>query len=443
MMSKELEVRKLCEKYGEDILISKKFSSEDKVLTMQIRHEKHRFKRAKVKFSILSQGVDVDLSSDHLPSKLLGKLCKLCNENSDYKNSITKMYEFLHESIIDNKLIYCMPEINRVRNKLIKGNEKSLELKKLVIDEKSGLIKLLIYHGKYKIGFEVSVPDLYPFELITFKIKTSNFPDYVIKLYEAQAIEGLQKNILHKIHFEEAFQTKGERLISKTEKDRLMKQDLRKKKSDKINYVNTEALQNMKHDVKYLMQSKELQQVNSSYNKQLHKHEFDTKTRKNARRTLKKLANAEDKIHKEREAKELENLEIMNLGFEERDEEVDAKIKENVKGIFGLCKLLIIDLLLELPRKKCPISKKQLFPDNPKDIGTKNLPVRPSCGCFFSYKAFNEFMINPPFDNKKCPNCGQNKIYHAKWKETRHLEKNYANRQARERELEEIDYLFE
>jgi hypothetical protein len=99
-----------------------------------------------------------------------------------------------------------------------------------------------------------------------------------------------------------------------------------------------------------------------------------------------------------------------------------------------------------LPDEKCPICKELTLPSNPEELKTmytkegnrKTRPIRTHCGCWYHYSCLNKFMVEPPF-GAACPalHCGE-RVYHPDWPvDRKELERGWANKQARQREIED------
>lgn len=201
----------------------------------------------------------------------------------------------------------------------------------------------------------------------------------------------------------------------------------------------------LKHDVAFLKKASDLKQVDAAYNKQLHKHDYSTATRRAARRELKKLSLKEFEAEKRREEEETRLLEKEQL-------EAIGGANECPPGrsLKQVCEFLLEDFVQKLPRCTSPTSGRKVFPDNPDklkqlvDKKSKLRPIRASCGCWFIYEDLDKFLTEPPF-GKHCPteSCNGARVFHKDWpSDVKKLEKMWAMKKAREREISEISDFF-
>lgn len=106
--------------------------------------------------------------------------------------------------------------------------------------------------------------------------------------------------------------------------------------------------------------------------------------------------------------------------------------------------------LLQLPETNCPVCQTAAIPCIPSqlealyDTKSKKKQQRPmfsSCGCWFHYKCLGTLLTTPPF-GLTCPKCAS-RAYHTDWSAgTKELERAYADRQARQREMDDVAMMF-
>ncbi|CAN0168225.1 unnamed protein product, partial [Hapterophycus canaliculatus] len=107
----------------------------------------------------------------------------------------------------------------------------------------------------------------------------------------------------------------------------------------------------------------------------------------------------------------------------------------------------------QLPQETCVSCGKRVMPEDPRhpclrDAAHKDRPTRQArsqllthspvfCGHWFHYDCLRVWMTEPPFA-KNCPRC-KHRVYHPDWpQEPKQLEKAWANRQAKRREVGEV-----
>ena len=201
----------------------------------------------------------------------------------------------------------------------------------------------------------------------------------------------------------------------------------------------------LKHDVAFLKKAADLKQVDAGYNKQLHKYDYSTATRRAARRELKKLSLNEFEAEKRREEEEVRLLEKQQL-------EAIGGQNERTPGrsLKHVCAYLLENFIQKLPSSTSPTSGRKVFPENPENLKqmmtkkSKRRPVRASCGCWFIYEDLDKFLTEPPF-GKHCPteSCHGARVFHKDWpSDIKKLEKSWAMKKAREREISEISDFF-
>lgn len=110
-----------------------------------------------------------------------------------------------------------------------------------------------------------------------------------------------------------------------------------------------------------------------------------------------------------------------------------------------VCEYLIKECIKRYPLESCPVCKKRILPEEPGESpGKTNRGIeRVYCGHLFHYRCLDKYMKTPPFGTGKfCATCGK-QIFHEKWQISASvMEQRWANRQAKQRELDEVvDFL--
>lgn len=183
-----------------------------------------------------------------------------------------------------------------------------------------------------------------------------------------------------------------------------------------------------------------------------------------------KTGNAKAAAHSGRERKRAVNY-LRLMGKKERAKEeaiqdsVEAELRAEAEAAMGEalptdagqpCLELLLDIvgdgcMLGLPTERCPVSRKRLLPSDPavlEDILTSTSskkmrlrPIRASCGHMLLWGAMDHAVSRPPF-RLECPVCGE-RMTHPDWTpDVAKLEKAWASKQAKRREIDEvIDFL--
>jgi len=96
-----------------------------------------------------------------------------------------------------------------------------------------------------------------------------------------------------------------------------------------------------------------------------------------------------------------------------------------------------------ITKQTCALCKKAVLPDNPENVITEPKHELHAdklyCDHYYHYGCLDAYMKTPPFEGgKKCLSCNE-RIFHDKWKLPPTLiEKRWAHKQARQRELDEV-----
>ena len=99
--------------------------------------------------------------------------------------------------------------------------------------------------------------------------------------------------------------------------------------------------------------------------------------------------------------------------------------------------------------EKCQVCKEPILPASAELTAKRgkieNGPLTPNrvyCSHWYHYKCLHTFLTKPPF-GKPCPTCGL-QTYHAKWSsDVKKLEKQWAAKMARRREISEVTECFD
>lgn len=118
------------------------------------------------------------------------------------------------------------------------------------------------------------------------------------------------------------------------------------------------------------------------------------------------------------------------------------------------------DNIQRLPKEVCPVCRELTLPRDPDELkllyvaSSKECrtdeekkarklakaarPMRTHCGCWYHHKCLNTFMIEPPFgDGCLTEGCGS-RVYHPEWPDdSNQLERSWARKMARKREMED------
>lgn len=113
-----------------------------------------------------------------------------------------------------------------------------------------------------------------------------------------------------------------------------------------------------------------------------------------------------------------------------------------------IASFLVQDCIRRYPKESCQICTERAFPPNPQSVVTDpsndRYIERVYCYHLFHHGCLDTYMKTPPFtEGKKCPGCKQ-RIYHDKWNITPKVaEDRWAHKEAKRRELAEVEDFFQ
>ena len=385
-----------------------------------------RTKHNRVRMRILlpenypSQALAFELSSPTLPKPLLKRLQKQCEELASEnvgKPQLMAPIQHVRQTVADNLLLYAFGEVRQIM--------KMMEGKGTVgVNHKTGLIKLHMKQGRYFATLSVRVPNEYPAAPPSLALGKSNFAPAVLRMFEAQGNDLLRRCA-------EGYTAEQARF--KSNPIQLPSSILKYKREYSL---SSEALRGLDHDVRKLKQVGDLRKVDQEKRRGLLTH--DTKERKAARRELRKLTKAEVKREAEADA-------VARQAQQNQLKALTAKPSsdDGQPSVAALVSFFLHELVVRLPQEKCQVCKKPIFPSDPAVLqrllekGGADKPLRVYCGEWYHYGCLDKDMTTPPF-GKSCRVCGQ-RLYHPDWPATAaQLEKAWAMKQAREREIAEV-----
>jgi len=113
-------------------------------------------------------------------------------------------------------------------------------------------------------------------------------------------------------------------------------------------------------------------------------------------------------------------------------------------SLLPLVQYLATECVSRLPQEHCQICGKRLLPADPAKLQSGALgaqqPERMYCGHWYHHKCLGDFLASPPFPagGKLCLVC-QRPMHHPKFNcDVKFLEKQWAMKQARRREIDEV-----
>ncbi|CAM9167382.1 unnamed protein product [Pylaiella littoralis] len=388
----------------------------------------------------------VELTSASLPQPFLRKLTKSAEEAA--RNFTTTATEtgkskgeggtggrgravaaltVVLDAVNKNKFLPCWKELRKAATLVTsRGGEFRAE-------EATGLVTLRVRCGRYTVVALVRVPDRYPSEGCVVELKSHNFPAHIARRHLVQG-EEIVRRCLYGYSPELALQTSNPIKMPPT------KGEITAGPGNVR--ITSEHVRSLKHDVEYIKKAHELRDIGEGKAKGCAKVATpSTQERRGARRELKNLAKKEA-LSEEEQAKKLADLEL-----KEQEELLHSQLSDTSQpSLLPLIDFLVNVFGWRLPQETCISCDKKVLPDDPrdpslKDPAHKDRPTRVFCGHWFHHNCLRAWMTEPPFA-KDCPRC-KHRVYHPDWpQEPKQLEKAWANRQAKRREVGEVRDFF-
>lgn len=302
-------------------------------------------------------------------------------EGEGFANPVTHVYAFCDKFLGKNHLLTAYGEIQKIKKDVLR-----LPSKLLGLDNKHGAIKVHLEVEKYFMDAKVRV----------YCKNSLDYPDgnVEIALLESNLPEDLAKSFL-------ALTEARIRL-----------------------HGNAAELP----DAEILEDKPPEKEVKSKMKKKVHPRKVQFQSFASAK--------AEQEMKFKQQERERERVKRL-LEEAKRPKEIEERI-------FIIVSYLQDDLLREVVTFKCPVCGKKVLPSDPKHcskIPSKMKADRLYCGHFYHHHCLTEYLSNPPFHDT-CITCGA-QINHHRFSDTREqLERRWGQKQARQREIQDLSDLF-
>lgn len=342
-----------------------------------------------------------------------------------------------------NLLVPCWKELRKVVD-LIQHDDHST----IAMNETKGLIQLRLVHDQYYYSCHITIHRLYPTttpeewgNACRLKMKKTNFPPKIETLLTLQAKELVRR-------MQDGMPADRALLMSNPIQ---APTDLSEAEQQQNISISKSTLKGLQHDVETMARVRDLRLVNEETKQGDAKVKtHSSKERKDARRTICKLTKEERTKDAEWEKQEQARLQEYNI-----PDYADADPQPSLLSLVTFLETKI----QRLPDELCPICKEPSLPSNPDTLkalydpqssdkqarkqAKRKRPVRCYCGCWYHYACLDKFMTEPPFGSA-CPtaDCGR-RVYHPEWPaEIKELERAWAMKQARQREIDDAAMCF-
>ena len=347
-------------------------------------------------------------------------------------------------SFIDtNRFVSCWKEVRKVVELIQQDNESTIAM-----NEAKGLIQLRLVHGKYFYACSITVDPLYPTTtpenwgtVCKLRMRETNFPPKIETLLTLQAKELVRR-------MQDGMSADRALLMSNP-----IQAPAGEKESEQETTISLskETLKGLQNDVKTMARVRDLRQVDSETKQgDARVKAHSSKERKDARRTIGKLTKEELAKDEEWMKQEKARMETYNI-----PDYADSPPQPSLLSLV----MFLETKIQRLPDEKCPICKELTLPSDPNTLkalydpqssdikarkqAKRKRPIRCYCGCWYHYACLDKFMTEPPF-GAACPtpNCGR-RVYHPEWPaDMKELERGWAMKQARQREIEDAAMCF-
>jgi len=331
--------------------------------------------------------------------------------------------------------------------------------------ELKGSIKLNLRCGLYHYCVIITLNDAYPTTTkntewgkpITLDVQSTNFPPKIETILTIQARD-LIRRMQDGMPRTEAFRLSNPMKIPRHLEQSFLDAHAARNKTDVRVRLTNDTLRNLKTDITTLSRVRDLRHVDaavSTHNARIKAN--DARQRKDARRAVRKITDAEVARDAACDAKE------KAWQMEEAKRTAGYDVSEHDGSNPHPCLLAAVtflrDMVQRLPREVCPVCRGVTLPEGPENLkgmyvgggkeGTEEerrarrvlraaRPMRTHCGCWYHHRCLNTFMTEPPF-GEACltAGCGR-RVYHPDWPDDgNQLERTWARKMARKREMED------
>ena len=330
-----------------------------------------------------------------------------------------------------------------------------------IISEKKGKLKLCLYAEAYYYTCTIIIDPAYPdYSAATggkaclLELQSTNFPKSIENMLTSQAQEIVRR-------MQEGLSSDRALTMSnpiKVPKNFHANTDEYKERKG----ISNETIANIKHDVDTLkvvsdVRNKEAaSSVRGAGGQGYVDMKKLAKERKEARRTIQKISEAERAADLKAEEKEKEwRLEEQKrlAGYYDVYDSIQPGGTINPQPSLYVLVQFLVERIKGLVMQKCPCCKERVLPENPDELSQmyvsstdkqskatmkKMKPMRTYCGCWYHMHCLNTLLTDPPFGIEcPAPNCGR-RVFHPDWPgDIKQLEREWAAKQARMREIED------
>eukprot|EP00571_Detonula_confervacea_P001435 CAMPEP_0172323434 /NCGR_PEP_ID=MMETSP1058-20130122/48732_1 /TAXON_ID=83371 /ORGANISM="Detonula confervacea, Strain CCMP 353" /LENGTH=483 /DNA_ID=CAMNT_0013039429 /DNA_START=76 /DNA_END=1527 /DNA_ORIENTATION=- len=424
-----------------------------------------------------SHSLIVNIDQDAVvPPGLKKKLEKEMNSLASQKaeraqfDQIRYVWEHMVSFIDGNLFVPCWKELKKCvdlvqnSNAPTKTTANTKQSTLSIVSESKGKIRLTLHNEAYYYKCTITIDPAYPdYSAATggksclLQVQSTNFPSPIETMLTTQAQEIVRR-------MQEGLSS--ERALNMSNPIKVPKDfhlNTAEFKEGNMSRLTNETIQNIKHDTEALKRVSDLHNKEASAVRApggyVNKKAL-AKERKDARRTIHKITEAER---------------AADLKAEEKEREWKLEEKKRLVGYYDLYDVpaggtivpqpslfvlvtFLVDRVKGLVLQQCPCCEKRVLPVNPDELNSmyvsssmstnkdkqasklkkKMIPMHTYCGCWYHKSCLHTFITEPPF-GLECPtiNCGK-RVFHPHWPgDIKQMERDWAARQARMREVED------
>ena len=362
------------------------------------------------------------------------------------------------------ELRQCVEMVQKSDSTTATSNKKSKQKQSTItLYESKGKIKLSLYNEEYYINVNITIDPAYPdFSAATggksclVELKSTNFPKPITDMMITQA-----QDIVRRMQ-EGLSADRANSLSNPVKVPKNFHLNIDEMKEKYKARLTKDTISNIKHDTEALkkvtdLRKKEASSVKAPGDNGYVDYKALAKERKDARRAIQKLTDEEKAADQQLEEKELAwKLEEQKRNAGYYDVYIPTGGTITPQPSLYVLVTFLVKKVTGLVLEQCPCCSKRVLPVCPDELKSiynsssssksdkkakemrKMKPYRTYCGCWFHKACLNKLLTEPPF-GIECPNanCGR-RVFHPEWPgDVKQLEREWAAKQARLREIED------
>mmetsp|Transcript_12170 Transcript_12170/g.19968 ORF Transcript_12170/g.19968 Transcript_12170/m.19968 type:complete len:485 (-) Transcript_12170:927-2381(-) len=343
------------------------------------------------------------------------------------------------------------------------ANKSKQKQSTITLYESKGKIKLSLHNEEYYINVNITIDPAYPdFSAATggksclVELKSTNFPKPITDMMMSQA-QDIVRRMQEGLSADKAMNLSNPVKVPKN--FHLNIDEMKEKYKARL---TKDTISDIKHDTEALkkvtdLRNKEASSVKAPGDNGYVDYKALAKERKDARRAIQKLSDEEKAADQQLEEKELAwKLEEQKRNAGYYDVYIPTGGTITPQPSLYVLVTFLVQKVKGLVVETCPCCNKRVLPICPDELKSiydtssssktdksakemrKMKPYRTYCGHWYHKSCLNTLLTEPPF-GIECPdaNCGR-RVFHPEWPgDVKQLEREWAAKQARLREIED------